>query len=123
MTRVDVSHLFYSPLYYMGYGTSALSALDLWTISRSDWTALWIPTWDFCMKVWMLLTAAPCTAAGFGMCLTAGNWNPWPGMCAGSRDWSRMVRALKSRHRRTRAGQERILRDGLTWIKGLWVSW
>lgn len=34
---VDVSHLFYSPLYYMGYGTSALSALDLWTMSRSDW--------------------------------------------------------------------------------------
>lgn len=34
---LDVSHLFYSPLYYMGYGTSALSALDLWTMSRSDW--------------------------------------------------------------------------------------
>ncbi|WP_368273342.1 M3 family metallopeptidase, partial [Enterocloster bolteae] len=34
---VDVSHLFYSPLYYMGYGTSALSALDLWTMSRRDW--------------------------------------------------------------------------------------
>lgn len=34
---VDVSHLFYSPLYYMGYGTSALSALDLWTMSRGDW--------------------------------------------------------------------------------------
>ena len=34
---VDVSHLFYSPLYYMGYGTSALSALDLWSMSRRDW--------------------------------------------------------------------------------------
>jgi len=34
---VDVSHLFYSPLYYMGYGTSALSALDLWTMSKDDW--------------------------------------------------------------------------------------
>lgn len=34
---VDIPHLFYSPLYYMGYGTSALSALDLWTMSQNDW--------------------------------------------------------------------------------------
>ena len=34
---VDISHLFHSPLYYIGYGTSALSALDLWTLSREDW--------------------------------------------------------------------------------------
>lgn len=34
---VDISHLFYNPLYYMGYGTSALSSLDLWVMSRKDW--------------------------------------------------------------------------------------
>ena len=61
---VDVSHLFYSPLYYMGYGTSALSALDLWTMSRRDW--------DGAVDTYMGLlnegldapTATPCTAAG-----------------------------------------------------------
>lgn len=34
---VDISHLFYSPMYYMGYGTSALSSLDLWAMSQEDW--------------------------------------------------------------------------------------
>lgn len=34
---VEIPHLFYSPMYYIGYGTSALSALDLWVISRDDW--------------------------------------------------------------------------------------
>lgn len=33
---VDIPHLFYSPLYYIGYGTSALSALDLWTMAQED---------------------------------------------------------------------------------------
>ncbi|MFQ9704582.1 MAG: hypothetical protein ACLR0U_26285 [Enterocloster clostridioformis] len=110
---VDVSHLFYSPCIIWDTEPRRCRPLTSGPYPGATGTALWIPTWDFCMKVWMLLTAAPCTAAGFGMCLTAGNWNPGRG-CAGSRDWSRMVRALKSRHRRTRAGQERILRDGLT---------
>ena len=34
---VDIPHLFYSPMYYIGYGTSALSALDLWVLSGEDW--------------------------------------------------------------------------------------
>ena len=34
---VDIPHLFYSPVYYIGYGTSALSALDLWVLSGEDW--------------------------------------------------------------------------------------
>lgn len=34
---VDIPHLFYSPMYYIGYGTSALSALDLWVIANGDW--------------------------------------------------------------------------------------
>lgn len=34
---VDIPHLFYTPLYYIGYGTSALSTLDLWVLSGEDW--------------------------------------------------------------------------------------
>lgn len=34
---VDIQHLFYSPVYYIGYGTSALSALDLWVLSNENW--------------------------------------------------------------------------------------
>lgn len=34
---VDIPHLFHSPMYYIGYGTSALSALDLWVLSGDDW--------------------------------------------------------------------------------------
>lgn len=32
----DISHLFYSPLYYIGYGTSSLSSLDLWILAEKD---------------------------------------------------------------------------------------
>lgn len=34
---VEISHLFQSPLYYISYATSALSALDLWLLSLEDW--------------------------------------------------------------------------------------
>ena len=33
---VDVPHTFSSPMYYVSYGTSALAALDIWTISLED---------------------------------------------------------------------------------------
>lgn len=33
---VEVPHTFSSPMYYVSYGTSALAALDIWTISLSD---------------------------------------------------------------------------------------
>lgn len=33
---VDVPHTFSSPMYYVSYGTSALAALDIWTISLAD---------------------------------------------------------------------------------------
>lgn len=33
---VDVPHTFSSPMYYVSYGTSALAALDIWTIARKD---------------------------------------------------------------------------------------
>lgn len=33
---VDVPHTFSSPMYYVSYGTSALAALDIWTIARED---------------------------------------------------------------------------------------
>lgn len=33
---VDVPHTFSSPMYYVSYGTSALAALDIWTISQED---------------------------------------------------------------------------------------
>lgn len=33
---VDVPHTFSSPMYYVSYGTSALAALDIWTISLDD---------------------------------------------------------------------------------------
>lgn len=34
---VDVAHNFQSPMYYISYATSALSALDLWLQSLEDW--------------------------------------------------------------------------------------
>lgn len=34
---VEVSHTFQSPLYYISYATSALSALNLWLLSLEDW--------------------------------------------------------------------------------------
>lgn len=34
---VDISHNFQSPMYYISYATSALSALDLWLLSLGDW--------------------------------------------------------------------------------------
>lgn len=34
---VEISHLFQSPMYYISYATSALSALDLWLLSLEDW--------------------------------------------------------------------------------------
>lgn len=33
---VDVPHTFSSPMYYISYATSALAALDIWTIARED---------------------------------------------------------------------------------------
>ena len=33
---VDVPHTFSSPMYYVSYGTSALAALDIWTIAQED---------------------------------------------------------------------------------------
>lgn len=33
---VDVPHTFSSPMYYISYGTSALSALEIWTIALED---------------------------------------------------------------------------------------
>lgn len=33
---VDVPHTFSSPMYYVSYGTSALAALDIWTIALED---------------------------------------------------------------------------------------
>ncbi|MDE7224620.1 MAG: hypothetical protein K2O34_12690 [Acetatifactor sp.] len=33
---VDVPHTFSSPMYYVSYGTSALAALDIWTIALND---------------------------------------------------------------------------------------
>lgn len=33
---VDVPHTFSSPMYYISYGTSALAALDIWTIALED---------------------------------------------------------------------------------------
>lgn len=33
---VDVPHTFSSPMYYVSYGTSALAALDIWTLSQED---------------------------------------------------------------------------------------
>lgn len=33
---VDVPHTFSSPMYYVSYGTSALAALDIWTIAQQD---------------------------------------------------------------------------------------
>ncbi len=33
---VDVPHTFSSPMYYVSYGTSALAALDIWTIAMED---------------------------------------------------------------------------------------
>lgn len=33
---VDVPHIFYDPMYYIGYGTASLSAMDLWTLSQKD---------------------------------------------------------------------------------------
>lgn len=33
---VEIGHLFSSPMYYIGYGTSALSALDLWVSAGTD---------------------------------------------------------------------------------------
>ena len=33
---VDISHTFQSPMYYISYATSALSALDLWLLSLED---------------------------------------------------------------------------------------
>lgn len=33
---VDISHTFQSPMYYISYATSALSALDLWLVSLED---------------------------------------------------------------------------------------
>ena len=56
----------------------------------------------------------------------------WQGMCAGSRDWIRMVRELRfrhrrtrhriSRHRRTRTRQEPTLRKLWQRIKGCGLS-
>ncbi len=34
---VEITHNFQSPMYYISYATSALSALDLWLISLEDW--------------------------------------------------------------------------------------
>lgn len=34
---VEIPHNFQSPLYYISYATSALSALDLWLMSLEDW--------------------------------------------------------------------------------------
>ena len=36
---VDVTHLFDSPMYYIGYGTSAFSALNIWLLSQQDYDA------------------------------------------------------------------------------------
>ncbi|MCM1119966.1 MAG: hypothetical protein NC543_11495 [bacterium] len=33
---VDVPHTFSSPMYYISYGTSALAALEIWTIAQED---------------------------------------------------------------------------------------
>ena len=33
---VDIPHIFHSPVYYIGYGTSSLSSLDLWVLSGQD---------------------------------------------------------------------------------------
>jgi len=34
---VEVPHTFQQPMYYISYATSALSALELWRMSREDW--------------------------------------------------------------------------------------
>lgn len=36
---VEVGHLFESPMYYIGYGTSAFSALNIWVMSQQDYEA------------------------------------------------------------------------------------
>lgn len=36
---VEVTHLFDSPMYYIGYGTSAFSALNIWLLSQQDYDA------------------------------------------------------------------------------------
>lgn len=36
---VEVPHIFYDPMYYMGYGTASLTALDLWSLSQKDMDA------------------------------------------------------------------------------------
>lgn len=36
---VDVTHVFDSPMYYIGYGTSAFSALNIWLLSQQDYDA------------------------------------------------------------------------------------
>ncbi len=33
---VEVPHIFYDPMYYVGYGTASLTVLDLWTLSQED---------------------------------------------------------------------------------------
>lgn len=34
---VSITHLFENPCYYIGYATSALASLEIYTLSRSDW--------------------------------------------------------------------------------------
>ena len=44
----EVPHNFQSPLYYISYATSALSALELWLLAREDWDRA-VETWlDLC---------------------------------------------------------------------------
>ena len=47
----EISHTFSSPLYYIGYATSALSALDIWTESLEDR--------DAAIEKYLKLTAVP----------------------------------------------------------------
>ncbi len=50
---MEVTHLFQSPFYYVSYGTSALSALDIWLTSRTDWAGA--------VDSYMVISALPTT--------------------------------------------------------------
>ena len=52
---VCIPHTFQSPLYYISYAVSALPALELWELSRTDYDAA-------CATYWQLLERSPMTS-------------------------------------------------------------